>query len=99
MTILILYDSFFGNTEQVAQAIGQALGSVGQVGLAIGDAANLPIPEQQFDAAVLNLILSVVPDGAETLRETLRCLIRCPTLGSASQVQPHSSRKPYGIRP
>ena len=31
MSILILYDSFFGNTEQVAQAIGQALGSLGQV--------------------------------------------------------------------
>ncbi len=31
MSILILYDSFFGNTEQIAQAVGQALGSLGQV--------------------------------------------------------------------
>ncbi len=31
MTIFILYDSYFGNTEQIAQAIGQALGSSEQV--------------------------------------------------------------------
>jgi len=45
-----------------------------QVGLAIGDAGCLPTPEAQFDAAVLSLILSVVPDGAACLRETLRSL-------------------------
>ena len=27
MRTLIIYDSFFGNTEQIAQAIGNALGS------------------------------------------------------------------------
>jgi len=27
MKVLIIYDSVFGNTEQVAQAIGNALGS------------------------------------------------------------------------
>jgi flavodoxin len=27
MKVLIIYDSFFGNTEQIAQAIGNALGS------------------------------------------------------------------------
>ena len=43
-----------------------------QIGLAIGDAARLPTAEAQFDSAVLNLILSVVPDGAACLRETLR---------------------------
>lgn len=43
-----------------------------QIWLAIGDAARLPTAEAQFDSAVLNLILSVVPDGAACLRETLR---------------------------
>jgi flavodoxin I len=27
MKTLIIYDSFFGNTEQIAQAIGRAIGS------------------------------------------------------------------------
>ena len=45
-----------------------------QVSLVIGDAGCLPTLEAAFDAAVLNLILSVVPDGAACLRETLRNL-------------------------
>jgi flavodoxin len=28
---LVIYDSYFGNTEQVAQAIGQVLGSAGEI--------------------------------------------------------------------
>ena len=32
MKVLVMYDSVFGNTEQVAQAIGQALGSQEDVG-------------------------------------------------------------------
>jgi phosphatidylethanolamine/phosphatidyl-N-methylethanolamine N-methyltransferase len=39
-----------------------------------GDAQVLPLPAGQFDAALLNLVLSVVPDGAACLRETLRAL-------------------------
>jgi len=39
-----------------------------------GDAQALPLPAGQFDAALLNLVLSVVPDGATCLRETLRAL-------------------------
>jgi len=31
MKALVIYDSFFGNTEQIAQAIGHALGSQGDV--------------------------------------------------------------------
>ena len=31
MKVLIIYDSFFGNTEQIAQAIGSALGSQEEV--------------------------------------------------------------------
>lgn len=31
MKALVIYDSFFGNTEKIAQAIGQALGAQGEV--------------------------------------------------------------------
>ena len=31
MKALIIYDSFFGNTEQIAQAIGNVLGSQEEV--------------------------------------------------------------------
>jgi phosphatidylethanolamine/phosphatidyl-N-methylethanolamine N-methyltransferase len=39
-----------------------------------GDAQVPCLPENHFDAALLNLILSVVPDGTACLRETLRTL-------------------------
>jgi phosphatidylethanolamine/phosphatidyl-N-methylethanolamine N-methyltransferase len=39
-----------------------------------GDAQVLPLPTGQFDAALLNLVLSVVPDAAACLRETRRVL-------------------------
>jgi len=39
-----------------------------------GDAQALPLAAAQFDAALLNLVLSVVPDGAACVRETLRAL-------------------------
>jgi len=39
-----------------------------------GDAQMTCLPEDHFDAALLNLILSVVPDGTACLRETLRTL-------------------------
>ena len=39
-----------------------------------GDAQKLSVGEGEFDAAVLNLILSVVPDGARCLRSTLQAL-------------------------
>jgi phosphatidylethanolamine/phosphatidyl-N-methylethanolamine N-methyltransferase len=45
-----------------------------EVTLVQGDAQSLPPDLGQFDAAVLNLVLSVVPDGAACLRETLRVL-------------------------
>ena len=41
-----------------------------------GDAENLPgVAPSSFDAAVLHLILAVVPDGAACLRATMRALV------------------------
>jgi phosphatidylethanolamine/phosphatidyl-N-methylethanolamine N-methyltransferase len=42
------------------------------VDLKVGDAQALPIADSTFDAAVLNLILSVVPDPARCISEALR---------------------------
>lgn len=42
------------------------------VDLKVGDAQELPIADSTFDAAVLNLILSVVPDPARCVSEALR---------------------------
>lgn len=36
------------------------------------DAQNMPLADATFDAALLSLVLSVVPDGATCLAETLR---------------------------
>lgn len=44
------------------------------VELRCGDAAELDVPTSSFDAAILNLVLSVVPDPVPVLHETLRAL-------------------------
>jgi ubiquinone/menaquinone biosynthesis C-methylase UbiE len=44
------------------------------VELVQGDAQSLLVPEGSFDAAILNLILSVVPDGRACLDATLQAL-------------------------
>ena len=50
MKALIVYDSVFGNTEQIAQAIGNALGSQAEVNtLRVGDVK----PEQLMGLDVL----------------------------------------------
>ncbi len=45
-----------------------------QVSLVVMDAQALRFPDASFDAAILNLILSVVPDGAAAFQETWRVL-------------------------
>ena len=45
-----------------------------KVSLVEGDAQVLPVPEASYDAALLNLILSVVPDGRACLLATLRAV-------------------------
>ncbi|MBN1261231.1 MAG: flavodoxin family protein [Anaerolineae bacterium] len=50
MKMLVVYDSFFGNTEKVAQAIGAALDSPEEVGiLRVGDVK----PEHLADVEIL----------------------------------------------
>jgi phosphatidylethanolamine/phosphatidyl-N-methylethanolamine N-methyltransferase len=56
----------------LAQARGKASG--GAVVFAIMDAHTLGFPDASFDAVLLNLILSVVPDGAAAFREAWRVL-------------------------
>ena len=45
-----------------------------RVELRLGDAMALDLPEASFDAALLNLIVAVAPDGARVITEALRVL-------------------------
>jgi phosphatidylethanolamine/phosphatidyl-N-methylethanolamine N-methyltransferase len=56
----------------LAQAKRKAAGRA--VTLVVMDAQKLEFPDARFDVAVLNLILSVVPDGNAAFRETWRVL-------------------------
>jgi ubiquinone/menaquinone biosynthesis C-methylase UbiE len=57
--------------RKARQKISQCRASVE---LVQGDAQSLLVPEGSFDAAILNLILSVVPDGRACLDATLQAL-------------------------
>ncbi len=49
MKALVIYDSFFGNTERIAQAIGNALGSQQEVQvIRVGNAQAAQLTELQF---------------------------------------------------
>ncbi len=58
--------------------LAKARAKIGQcrakIELVEGDAQALPVPEASYDAALLNLILSVVPDGRACFHATLRAL-------------------------
>lgn len=45
-----------------------------EVDVRIGDAMALDLPDASFDAALLNLIVAVAPDGARVIAEALRVL-------------------------
>lgn len=45
-----------------------------EIKLVEGDVQSMPFEDDSFDVAVLTLILSVVPDGARCLHETMRVL-------------------------
>ncbi len=49
MNRLIIYDSFFGNTEKIAQAIGHALGAPEEIqALRVGETAIVGLPGEIF---------------------------------------------------
>jgi ubiquinone/menaquinone biosynthesis C-methylase UbiE len=61
------------NAEMLAQA-REKISDARNDMLVQGDAQRLPLCTGCFDVAVLNLVLSVVPDGAACFRETVRAL-------------------------
>lgn len=60
--------------EMLAQAKAKLSLRERNVNLIQGDAQFLPLAADQFDAALLNLVLSVVPDSAGCFSEALRSL-------------------------
>lgn len=60
--------------EMLAKAHEKLPSCHAAVKLIQGDAQTLLVPEASFDAAILNLILSVVPDGRACLEASLRAV-------------------------
>lgn len=56
------------------RAARRTTGSAAEVELRLGDAAALEMPSSSFDAVVLHLVLSVVPDPAAVVAEAMRVL-------------------------
>jgi len=76
MKALIVYDSFFGNTEKIAQAIGQGLGSQGEVeARRVGD-----VTPQQL-AGVQLLIVGSPTRGFRASEATMKFLNSIPAGG------------------
>jgi SAM-dependent methyltransferase len=60
--------------EMLAKARLKPVSNLSSVKLVEGDAQTLLVDEASFDAVILNLILSVIPDGNACLRSALRAL-------------------------
>jgi phosphatidylethanolamine/phosphatidyl-N-methylethanolamine N-methyltransferase len=60
--------------EMLARANAKLPSLKCEVALIRGDAQCLPLYKYVFDCAILNLILSVVPNGAACLQETMRAV-------------------------
>ena len=76
MKALVVYDSFFGNTEKIAQAIGQGLGSQGEVeARRVGD-----VTPQQL-AGVQLLIVGSPTRGFRASEATMKFLNSIPAGG------------------
>jgi phosphatidylethanolamine/phosphatidyl-N-methylethanolamine N-methyltransferase len=58
----------------LAQARRKLSSSGAEIELRVGDAQALPLEDATFDAVVLNLVLSVVPDPRSCMSEALRVL-------------------------
>lgn len=60
--------------EMLAQARLKRVSHLSSIRLIEGDAQTLLVDEASFDAVILNLILSVIPDGSACLRSALQAL-------------------------
>jgi len=63
-----------GSQPGVAGAPGRACIASRTVLLVCGDAQHLPLGDGTCDAGLLNLIVSVAPDGAACVREAVRVI-------------------------
>jgi ubiquinone/menaquinone biosynthesis C-methylase UbiE len=63
-----------------------------------GDAQELLVPESSYDAAILNLILSVVPDGHACLQSALRAVKPAGRLVIFDKFQPENEKVTLGRR-
>jgi phosphatidylethanolamine/phosphatidyl-N-methylethanolamine N-methyltransferase len=68
------------------------------VTLVLGDAQAPPVADQSFDAAILNLILSVVPDARACMRCALRALKPAARLVIFDKFQPDAEAVPLARR-
>jgi ubiquinone/menaquinone biosynthesis C-methylase UbiE len=83
--------------EMLAKAQSKLPACRAAVELIQGDAQALLVAENSFDAAILNLILSVVPDGRACLQSTLRALKPGGRIVIFDKFQPDDS-KPSPMR-
>lgn len=63
-----------------------------------GDAQALPVPKNSYDTAILNLVLSVVPDGHACLQSALRAVKTCGRLVVFDKFQPDDQKVTPGRR-
>ena len=83
--------------EMLAKAQSKLPACRAAVELIQGDAQALLVAENSFDAAILNLILSVAPDGRACLQSTLRALKPGGRIVIFDKFQPDDS-KPSPMR-
>ncbi len=69
-----------------------------QIELLEADAQAMPLADSTFDAALLSLVLSVVPDGATCLAETLRLLKPDSRAVVFDKFLPQGKRPTFGRR-
>jgi ubiquinone/menaquinone biosynthesis C-methylase UbiE len=69
-----------------------------QIELKVGDAQALPLADETFDAVMLNLILSVVPDAARCMSEAIRILRPGGRIVVFDKFLPDDSRPSLGRR-
>jgi ubiquinone/menaquinone biosynthesis C-methylase UbiE len=84
--------------DMLAKARLKLLACRATVNLIQGDAQVLLVPENSYDAAILNLILSVVPDGRACLQSTLRAVKPGGRLVIFDKFQPENEKVTPGRR-